>query len=159
MACRTRTGSATGSSSPRRATSPTTPSSARRSSTLGTRWEIGELGYDRWNATQLATDLTQDGASCIAIPQTSLGLGPAWRELEKLMLEHRVRHGGHPILRWMAGNVEVDTDSAGNQKPSKRLSSERIDGMVALTMAESRLMAHLDEAPSVYEQRGAVVFG
>jgi phage terminase large subunit-like protein len=125
----------------------------------GTRWEISELGYDRWNATQLATDLTQDGASCIAIPQTSMGLGPAWRELEKLVLEHRVRHGGHPVLRWMAGNVEVDTDSVGNQKPSKRLSSERIDGMVALTMAESRLMAHLDEIPSVYEARGALVLG
>ena len=48
---------------------------------------IGEIGYDRWNATQLATDLMQDGAPMIAIPQTHAGLGPAWRELDKLIIE------------------------------------------------------------------------
>jgi len=107
---------------------------------LAERWEIRDLGFDRWNATQLTTELAQDGANCIAIAQTYAGLSPAWRELEKVILEHRLIHGGHPILRWMAGNVEVETDAQGNQKPSKARSSERIDGMVALTMAEARLM-------------------
>jgi len=110
-------------------------------------YEVHELGFDKWNATQLTTELTPDGATCVSIPQTHAGLGPAWRELEKLILEHRIVHGGHPILRGMAGNVEVETDAAGNQKPSKARSSERIDGMVALTMAEARLMANGDAAP------------
>lgn len=116
---------------------------------LGTSFSIGEFGYDRWNATQLATELTQEGALMTVIPQTHAGLGPAWRELDKLVLEGKIRHAGHPILRWMAGNVEVETDAAGNQKPSKAHSAERIDGMVALDMALSRWMAH-GGAPAVW---------
>jgi phage terminase large subunit-like protein len=123
---------------------------------LAERWQIVETGLDRWNATQLATMLQQDGASIVFVPQTWAGLAPAWRELDKLTLEHRLRHGGHPILRWMAGNVEVETDAAGNQRPSKARSSERIDGMVALDMALGRAMAHLDELPSIYTDRGMV---
>jgi phage terminase large subunit-like protein len=121
---------------------------------LAGRWQVEEIGLDRWNATQLATDLAQEGANIVFVPQTWLGLAPAWRELEKLILEHRIRHGGHPILRWMAGNVEVETDASGNQRPSKARSRERIDGIVALDMALGRAMAHLDELPSVYNERG-----
>jgi phage terminase large subunit-like protein len=121
---------------------------------LAGTWQVDEIGLDRWNATQLATDLLQDGANVVFVPQTWQGLAPAWREMEKLMLEHRLRHGGHPILRWMAGNVEVETDASGNQRPSKARSRERIDGMVALDMALGRAMAHLDELPSVYAERG-----
>jgi phage terminase large subunit-like protein len=113
--------------------------------TLADAHEVREIGFDRWNATQLATDLGAEGAKLIAIPQTSAGLSPGWREIEKAILEHKLRHGGHPILRWMAGNVEVETDAAGNQKPSKRLSSERIDGMVALDMAIGRWIVHVDD--------------
>lgn len=117
---------------------------------LAARYEIVEIGFDKWNATQLVTELMDDGASCVAVPQTHAGLGPPWRELEKIILDHRMRHGGHPILRWMAGNVEVETDSSGNQKPSKRLSSERIDGMVALDMALGRWLAHGDVAAEAW---------
>lgn len=116
----------------------------REVSDLASQYEIAEIGFDRWNATQLVTELMADGASCVAILQSHAGLGPAWRELEKIILDHRMRHGGHPILRWMAGNVEVETDSSGNQKPSKRLSTERIDGMVALDMALNRWLANGD---------------
>jgi phage terminase large subunit-like protein len=110
---------------------------------------IGEIGFDRWNATQLATDLIAEGASMAAVSQTHAGLAPGWRELTKLILERNIEHGGHPILRWMAGNVEVETDPAGNEKPSKRHSAERIDGMVALDMAIGRWMAY-GEAPTVW---------
>jgi phage terminase large subunit-like protein len=116
---------------------------------LAEQYTIGDVGFDKWNATQLVTELQADGAQCTAIPQTHAGLGPAWRELEKLILDHRLVHGGHPILRWMAGNVEVETDAAGNQKPSKRHSSERIDGMVALDMALNRWLAYGD-APAIW---------
>jgi phage terminase large subunit-like protein len=121
------------------------------------RWQILEVGYDRWNATQLATELEQDGAVMVPISQTQAGLAPSWREVEKAVLEGKLRHGNHPILRWMAGNVEVETDAAGNQKPSKARSSERIDGMVALTMAIGRWMVRIAEQPSIYsEERGMV---
>lgn len=115
---------------------------------LAETYAIGEIGYDKWNATQLATHLLQGGAPMVAIPQTHAGLGPAWREWDKIIIEGKARHGGHPILRWMAGNVEVETDHAGNQKPSKRLSTERIDGMVAGDMGLGRWMAN--GAPAVW---------
>jgi phage terminase large subunit-like protein len=116
---------------------------------LAKQYGIGEIGFDKWNATQLSVDLMADGANMVAIPQTHAGLGPAWREFEKLILDRKLRHGGHPILRWMAGNVETETDAQGNQKPSKRHSTERIDGIVALLMALSRWMAN-GEAPAVW---------
>jgi phage terminase large subunit-like protein len=110
--------------------------------TLAETYTVSEIAYDRWNASQLVTNLQADGASMIAVSQTHAGLSAGWRELEKAILEHKVRHGGNPILRWMAGNVEVETDAAGNQKPSKAHSSERIDGMVGLTMAVGRWVAN-----------------
>jgi phage terminase large subunit-like protein len=116
---------------------------------LAKQYGIGEIGFDKWNATQLSVDLMADGANMVAIPQTHAGLGPAWREFEKLILDRKLRHGGHPILRWMAGNVETETDAQGNQKPSKRHSTERIDGIVALLMALARWMANGD-APAVW---------
>lgn len=109
---------------------------------LAEEWLIGEIAFDRWNATQLVTQLMQDGAACVPISQTHAGLAPGWRDIEKAVLDHKLRHGAHPILRWMAGNVEVETDAQGNQKPSKSDSIERIDGMVALDMAMNRWIAN-----------------
>jgi len=112
---------------------------------IGGRVMLEEIGYDRWNASQLVTDLQGDGAVVVPISQTHAGLASGWRELEKAILEHRLRHGGNPILRWMAGNVEVETDPAGNQRPSKARSSEKIDGIVGLTMAVGRVITHIEE--------------
>ena len=75
------------------------------------------------------------------------------KELEKLVVSRSLRHGGNPVLRWMASNVAVETDAAGNVKPSKGKSRERIDGIVALCMALGRLISHGDDA-SPYETRG-----
>jgi phage terminase large subunit-like protein len=122
---------------------------------IAERVDVGEIGYDRWNASQLVTDLQADGANLVAISQNHAGLSAGWRELEKAILDHKLRHGGHPILRWMAGNVEVETDAAGNQKPSKAHSTERIDGITGLTMAIGRLIVHIEAE----EAEPAVLYG
>lgn len=111
----------------------------------GDLYDVGEIGFDRWNAIQLATNLTAEGAAMMAVAQTHSGLAPGWRELDKALVEHKLRHGGHPILRWMAGNVEVESDAAGNLKPSKAHSTERIDGIVGLDMAVGRLIVHAEQ--------------
>lgn len=113
--------------------------------TLAEQYGIGEIGYDRWNASQLVTNLTTAGASMTPISQTYTGLSASWRELERLVLEGMLRHGGNPVLRWMAENVELEMDPWGNVRPSKRKSSDRIDGMVALTMAVGRWVAWGEE--------------
>ena len=57
------------------------------------------------------------------------------KEFYRLLMEGKIIHGGHPVLRWMAGNVVVDTDPAGNIKVTKAKSKEKIDGIVAAIMA------------------------
>ena len=76
-------------------------------------------------------------------------------EQAKLVVSGKLRHGGHPVLRWMASNVAVETDAAGNLKPSKKKSTERIDGIVAGVMALGRSMLH-QPRQSIYETQGLV---
>ena len=65
------------------------------------------------------------------------------KELLKLVLEERLHHANNPVLRWMCDNLVVRMDPAGNMKPDKEKSTEKIDGMVALIMALDRATAHL----------------
>jgi phage terminase large subunit-like protein len=60
------------------------------------------------------------------------------KEFEKLVVSKALRHGGHPVLRWMVSNVAIRTDPNGNIAPDKAASSDRIDGVVASIMALSR---------------------
>jgi len=74
------------------------------------------------------------------------------RELLRLVLDKKIRHGGNPVLKWMADNMTVKQDPAGNVKPDKSKSSEKIDGIVALIMAIDRALRA--EGGSVYDTRG-----
>lgn len=107
---------------------------------LSETYNIVDLAIDRWNATQLATQLQGDGLEVVMYGQGYASMSAPTKELEKLVLAGRLAHGGHPVLRWNASNVTVEQDAAGNLKPSKRKSSEKIDGIVATIMALGRAM-------------------
>ena len=124
---------------------------------LAEQFEIREIAYDRWGATQLVTQLTADGATMIPTGQGFASMASPTKEVEKLVLSGQLRHGGHPVLRWMAGNVAIEQDAAGNMKPSKKKSTEKIDGIVALIMAIDRATRHA-QAVSVYDAPNAEVF-
>ena len=80
------------------------------------------------------------------------------RELEKLIVSKKLAHGGNPVTRWMAANVAVAQDPAGNLRPAKDKSTERIDGIVALIMAIGRAMLPTEQpVRSVYEDRGLLI--
>ena len=82
-------------------------------------------------------------------------MSPPTKELMKLVLEEKIAHGGHPVLRWMVDNVTVRTDPAGNVKMDKAKSTERIDGAVAMVMALDRaIRCGNDNGESVYDNRG-----
>ena len=83
-------------------------------------------------------------------------MSPATKEFNRLWQGRRMAHGGNPVLRWMAGNVAAEIDAAGNIKPSKKRSVERIDGIVAGIMAVGRRCAIEEKRPSVYEKRGLI---
>ncbi len=82
-------------------------------------------------------------------------MSPPTKELMKLVLEERIAHGGHSVLRWMMDNIYVRTDPAGNIKPDKEKSTEKIDGAVAAVMALDRaIRCGNDMSESVYDERG-----
>ena len=121
---------------------------------LGEQYNIREIAVDRWNATQLVTQLDGDGFSVAMFGQGYRSMSAPSKELETLVMGRKLRHAGNPALRWMASNVAIETDPAGNIKPSKRRSSERIDGIVALIMAIARATAGAHDAGSVYDDKG-----
>ena len=126
---------------------------------LGKRYDIREIAYDRWGAVQMTQDLEGMGFRVVPFGQGFKDMSPPSKELMKLVLERRLAHGGHPVLRWNMDNVMVRTDPAGNIKPDKERSSEKIDGAVALVMALDRALRHGEDRPagSVYDRRSLVV--
>jgi phage terminase large subunit-like protein len=102
---------------------------------LSQQFNIRQLGIDRWNATQLATQLQGEGINVTGFGQGYASMSSPAKQLENLVLSEKIRHGGHPVLSWMAANVATQSDYAGNIKPSKQKSTERIDGIVSLVMA------------------------
>jgi len=127
---------------------------------LQTVYNIKQIAIDRWNATQLATQLMGDGFDVVMFGQGFASMSSPTKELEKLLLNRALNHGNHPVLRWMASNVAVKQDAAGNLKPAKDKSSERIDGIVALIMAIG--LASQDEGSSIserYATDGILVLG
>ena len=123
---------------------------------LGERYNIREIAYDRWNSSMMVQALEDDGFTMVPFGQGYRDMSPPTKELMRLVLERKVNHGGHPVLRWNMDNAFVRTDPAGNVKIDKEKSTEKVDGAVALVMAMDRAMKHLD-ADSVYNHRGLLV--
>lgn len=117
----------------------------RRINELADLYDIQEIATDPWNATQLTTQLSGDGFEVVAFRQGFASMSAPTKELEKRVRGGRLQHGEHPVLRWMASNVAVEHDAAENLKPSKKVSTERIDGIVALIMALGRAMVEEDD--------------
>lgn len=101
--------------------------------------DIREIAYDRWNATQLVIDLMDDGATMVPFGQGYASMSAPMKELERLVNSGQIQHGDDPVLNWMASNLVAKMDPAGNIKPDKNKSQEKIDGMVALIMALGRM--------------------
>ena len=126
---------------------------------LGRKFHIKEIAFDRWGAVQMAQDLEDMGFTMVQFGQGFRDMSPPSKELMRLLLEKRIRHGGNPVLRWMSGNAVVKRDPAGNIKPDKEKSTEKIDGIVALVMALDRCIRHKDDTEgSVYDERELLIF-
>ena len=123
---------------------------------LSTCFQIKEITFDRWGAVQMMQNLAGMGFTVVPFGQGYKDMSPPSKELMKLTLEKKLAHGGHPVLRWMMDNIFVRTDPAGNIKPDKEKSTERIDGAVALVMALDRAIRNENKS-SVYDERGILV--
>ena len=123
---------------------------------LGERYDIREIAHDRWNATMMVQTLEDDGFTMVPFGQGFKDMSPPTKELMRIVLEHKLCHGGHPVLRWNMDNAFVRTDPAGNLKLDKEKSTEKVDGAVALVMALDRAMKN-QGGDSVYNHRGLLI--
>ena len=116
-------------------------------------YQIQEIAVDPWNATMLTQRLTDNGLTIVDVRQGFASMSAPTKQLEALILQKKIHHGGNPVLRWMFDNIMMVQDAAGNLKPDKAKSREKIDGVISLIMAISRAMV-MQNMTSVYEERG-----
>lgn len=126
------------------------------------RYDVRELAFDPWNATQFSNDLQKGGINAerlVKFGQTiAMFAEPTKRLIEELILARRLAHLGNPVLRWMASNLVVWEDGNGNKRPTKKSARGKIDGIVALIMALGRAIASPDEGSSAYtSERGVML--
>ena len=122
---------------------------------LGERFNIREIAFDRWGAVQMVQNLEGMGFTVVPFGQGFKDMSPPTKELMKLVLEQKIAHGGHPVLRWNMDNIYIRADPAGNIKADKEKSTEKIDGAVATIMALDRaIRCGNDHGASVYDERG-----
>ena len=125
---------------------------------LGERFNIREIAFDRWGAVQMVQNLEGMGFTVVPFGQGFKDMSPPTKELMKLVLEKRIAHSGHPVLRWNMDNIFIRTDPAGNIKADKEKSTEKIDGAIATIMALDRaIRCGNDIQESVYDNRGILV--
>lgn len=126
----------------------------RRLADIRQLYDVQGIAFDRWRYEDLAKLLSDEG---IELPMIEFVPGfrsyaAAVDAFERAVLDRRMQHNNSPILKWQAGNVVIETDPAGNRKPTKAKSLDRIDGIVSAIMACS--LAEKDEGPATYKGTG-----
>ncbi len=128
----------------------------QRVNEMATSFDLHQIAFDPWNATQLSLQLQGDGLEMVEMRQGFGSMTAPSKELLRLVLARGVGHGGNAVLRWMADNVTAKQDPAGNVKPDKGKSTNKIDGIVAAIMALARLTSNDGEQRSMYDDPAIV---
>lgn len=119
-------------------------------------YRVKEIAYDPWHAQQLTMDLINEGLEMVEMRQGWKSMSPPSKEFYELMMKGGITFGANPVFKWMCQNVVTEKDPAGNIKPAKNKSKEKIDGVVAAIMALDRALRK-EEQSSVYDERGLLV--
>ena len=122
---------------------------------LSKKYRIQSICYDRWNASQLVIDLQNDGANLDPFGQGFKSMSAPTKELEKRIISKEIIHNNNLCMNWCLSNVTIQEDPAGNLKPNKAKSKERIDPIVALVMAIGSMMTG-ESGDSIYDERGII---
>ncbi|MFF9568490.1 terminase large subunit [Streptomyces sp. NPDC014685] len=125
-------------------------------------FKVRSLGYDPWNASQLTNDLVSERAPMVKIRQGFMTMSPVLKEIQRLTLQGTpqvpvLRHGGNPVARWCVDNLAVAMDPAGNVKPDKKSSAEKIDGVSALATAMAEVIARPPRRKSRYSDKNEIM--
>jgi len=123
---------------------------------IAAKHSVRLIAFDPYNAQNIGNELEAEGLRVIRCPQSFLQLATPTRMLERAIMGKTLAHDGNPVLSWSMSNVVVDTDSAGNPRPSKKRSVERIDPVIAMTIAIAASVHDQKERDSIYEKRGLI---
>lgn len=126
-------------------------------------YDVQSIGFDPYNATQLTNNLTAGGAPMIKVRQGFITLSPPTKEVGRLLQIGRrdtpmIEHGGNPLARWAVDNLAVLRDAAGNVKPDKENSGDKIDPFSALATAMSEALTRSQRSRSAYDADTGVAF-
>jgi phage terminase large subunit-like protein len=110
------------------------------------KYECVELGYDRFHAHSVVSDLMEHGLTLVDVPQTFRALNTPAKEFERLIAQQLFVHGGNPVLRWMVGNAVAETDRDDRIRPSRLKSHDKIDGVLATLFALERALAYIEQS-------------
>ena len=126
------------------------------------KFKVAGVAYDPWNSSQLVNDLVSDGCPMVKTRQGLVTLSGPTKELQRVLLEGTAerpmfRHGGNPAVRWQADNLSVSMDAAGNVKPDKAHSGDKIDAIAAVVNAMSLVLAVGPKKHSKYEDQDLAV--
>ncbi len=122
-------------------------------------YDLRASAYDRWNSSQTIIDLQNEGMTFNPFGQGYGSMSAPTKEFEKAVLTGKVEHFGNPVLRWMLASTVIKTDPAGNIKPDKEKSVQKIDGIVASIMALGEWMtAQAEDDANPYDSRGLLTF-
>ncbi|WP_286952792.1 MULTISPECIES: terminase large subunit [Aminobacterium] len=114
------------------------------------------IGFDRWGAKEVTRIIEDAGIDVVPVGQGYASMTAPSKILETHVLNETLRHGDNPVLTWAADNVVISSDPAGNIKPNKEKSTEKIDPIVSLVIAIAAMQEAQDERESVYESRGLI---
>lgn len=112
---------------------------------LSRTYDIREIVMDPWQGIAVRQRLVDEGLLVADHRQGFASMSGPSKEFERRVIERRLLHDGHPVMRWMIGNTAIDEDAAGNIKPTKSRSGDRIDGVVAAIMAVGRAAYYAHE--------------
>lgn len=121
-------------------------------------FNVQMVGYDPFNSSDLVRRLTQDEVVEMIQLRQGYTLSSANKQIEVLALQGKLNHDKHEVLGWMCSNVVLDIDKNDNYKLDKKMSIEKIDGMVALSMALTLAIKDIEEKPeeNIYDNRGLI---
>jgi phage terminase large subunit-like protein len=119
-------------------------------------FNVVAIGFDRWNSSQLITNLLGDAAPMVSVGQGYRSMSPPLKQIKHLLLSGtkdapQYQHGNNPLMLWQVDNLAVAQDAAGNVKPDKERSGDKIDGFSAATNAMAMAMTAEPERRSAYE--------
>jgi len=118
------------------------------------QFNVREIAYDAYGATQLSASLIDKGAPMVKFSQGIMSMSDPSKELEKAVKAQNIFHGGDPVLSWMLSNCVVYIDPNDNIKIKKEGEKNKIDGIIALVMALGRLKVNGGLVQNVYSKRG-----